>query len=35
VFLVGPDGALRALFSAPHEPTKIAADYRRIAAAGT
>jgi protein SCO1/2 len=35
VFLVGPDGALRALFSAPHEPDKIAADYRRIAAAGT
>ena len=24
VFLVGPDGALRALFSAPHEPDKIA-----------
>ncbi|HJY41893.1 MAG TPA: SCO family protein [Steroidobacteraceae bacterium] len=35
LFLVGPDGALRALFSAPHEPDKIAADYRRIAAAGT
>jgi protein SCO1 len=35
VFLVGPDGALRALFSAPHEPDKIAADYRRLAAAGT
>jgi protein SCO1/2 len=35
VFLVGPDGSLRALFSAPHEPDKIAADYRRIAAAGT
>jgi protein SCO1/2 len=35
VFLVGPDGALRALFSAPHEPEKIAADYRQIAAAGT
>ena len=35
VFLVGPDGALRALFSAPHQPDKIAADYRRIAAAGT
>jgi len=35
VFLIGPDGALHALFSAPHEPDKIAADYRRIAAAGT
>jgi protein SCO1/2 len=35
LFLIGPDGTLRALFSAPHEPDKIAADYRRIAAAGT
>ncbi|HJY40509.1 MAG TPA: SCO family protein, partial [Steroidobacteraceae bacterium] len=31
VFLVDPDGALRALFSAPHTPKLIAADYRRIA----
>jgi protein SCO1/2 len=35
VFLIDPDGALRALFSAPHAPDQIAADYRRIAAAGT
>ena len=35
LFLVGPDGTVRALFSAPHEPEKIADDYRRIAAAGT
>jgi protein SCO1/2 len=34
LFLVGPDGTLRALFSAPHEPQKIADDYRRIVAAG-
>lgn len=34
LFLVGPDGTVRALFSAPHEPEKIADDYRRIAAAG-
>jgi protein SCO1/2 len=34
VFLVDPDGALRALFSAPHTPKLIADDYRRIAAAG-
>jgi protein SCO1/2 len=34
VFLVGPDGALRALFSAPHTPKLIAEDYRRITAAG-
>lgn len=34
VFLVGPDGALRALFSAPHTPKLIAEDYRRIVAAG-
>ena len=31
VFLVDPDGALRALFSAPHTPQLIAEDYRRIA----
>lgn len=30
VFLVDPDGALRALFSAPHTPKLIADDYRRI-----
>lgn len=35
VFLVDPDGALRALFSAPHTPKLIAEDYRRIAGAGT
>lgn len=34
VFLIGPDGALRALFSAPHAPKVIAEDYRRITAAG-
>jgi protein SCO1/2 len=34
VFLIDPDGALRALFSAPHTPKAIAEDYRRIAAAG-
>jgi protein SCO1/2 len=34
VFLVDPDGALRALFSAPHTPKLIADDYRRIAGAG-
>jgi protein SCO1/2 len=35
VFLIDPNGALRALFSAPHTPKLIADDYRRIAAAGT
>jgi protein SCO1/2 len=34
LFLVGPDGTVRALFSAPHVPEKIADDYRRIVAAG-
>ncbi|HKU16734.1 MAG TPA: SCO family protein [Steroidobacteraceae bacterium] len=34
VFLVDPDGALRALFSAPQTPKLIAEDYRRIVAAG-
>jgi protein SCO1/2 len=33
VFLVDPDGALRALFSAPLTPKLIAEDYRRIAGA--
>jgi protein SCO1/2 len=33
VFLIDPDGAMRALFSAPHTPTLIAADYRRITGA--
>ena len=33
VFLIDPDGALRALFSAPHVPQQIADDYRRIAGA--
>jgi protein SCO1/2 len=32
-FLIDPDGAMRALFSAPHTPTLIAADYRRITGA--
>jgi protein SCO1 len=34
VFLIDTDGALRALFSAPHTPKLIAEDYRRIAGAG-
>ena len=34
LFLIGPDGTLRALFSVPHEPQQIADDYRRIVAAG-
>lgn len=34
VFLVDPNGALRALFSVPQTPKLIAEDYRRIAAAG-
>lgn len=33
VFLIDPDGALRALFSAPHAPKLIAEDYRRITGA--
>ena len=33
LFLVDPDGALRALFSAPHVPQQIADDYRRITGA--
>jgi protein SCO1 len=33
IFLIDPDGALRALFSAPHTPKLIAEDYRRIAGA--
>jgi protein SCO1 len=32
IFLVDPNGALRALFSTPHSPQKIADDYRRITA---
>jgi len=32
VFLIDPNGAMRALFSTPHDPTKIAADLRRIIA---
>lgn len=32
VFLIDPDGALHALFSAPHTPKLIAEDYRRIVA---
>ena len=34
IFLIDPQGAMRALFSTPHEPAVIAADYRRIVAAG-
>jgi protein SCO1 len=33
VFLIDPDGAMRALFSAPHTPKQIADDYRRITGA--
>jgi protein SCO1/2 len=33
VFLIDPDGALHALFSAPHTPKLIADDYRRITGA--
>lgn len=33
IFLINPDGALRALFSTPHTPAVIAADYRRLVAA--
>jgi protein SCO1/2 len=33
VFLIDPDGALRALFSTPHAPKLIAQDYRRITGA--
>jgi protein SCO1/2 len=30
VFLIDPNGAMRALFSPPHSPTSLADDYRRI-----
>jgi protein SCO1/2 len=30
IFLIDPNGAMRALFSPPHSPTSIADDYRRI-----
>jgi protein SCO1/2 len=33
IFLVDPQGALHALFSAPHDPARIAADYRQIVGA--
>jgi protein SCO1/2 len=33
IFLVDPQGALRALFSTPHEANVIADDYRRIVTA--
>lgn len=33
IFLIEPEGALRALYSTPHTPETIAADYRRIVAA--
>lgn len=32
IFLVDPDGALRALFSTPHDPRRIADDYRKVVA---
>jgi protein SCO1 len=32
IFLIDPQGAMHALFSTPHDPTKIAQDYRRIVA---
>lgn len=32
MFLIDPSASLRALFSTPHEPDKIGADYRRIVA---
>lgn len=35
IFLVDPNGALRALFSTPHSPAIIAADYRRIVDGGS
>lgn len=34
IFLIDPRGAMRALFSTPHEPAVIASDYRRIVDAG-
>jgi protein SCO1/2 len=34
IFLIDPQGAMRALFSTPHESAVIADDYRRIVAAG-
>ena len=34
IFLLDPQGAMRALFSTPHDPKIIAGDYRRIVAAG-
>ncbi|HEY5809118.1 MAG TPA: SCO family protein [Povalibacter sp.] len=34
IFLIDPNGAMRALFSTPHTPAVIAADYRRIVDAG-
>jgi protein SCO1/2 len=34
IFLIDPAGELRALFSPPHIPEQIAADYRRVVAAG-
>lgn len=34
IFVIDPQGALRALFSTPHVPATIADDYRRLAAAG-
>jgi protein SCO1 len=32
IFLIDPEGAMHALFSTPHDPAKIAQDYRRIVA---
>jgi cytochrome oxidase Cu insertion factor (SCO1/SenC/PrrC family) len=33
IFLIDPAGALHALFSTPHDPAKIAEDFRRIVSA--
>jgi protein SCO1 len=35
LFLVDPDGALRAVFSAPHDATKLATDFRQVVSRGT
>lgn len=35
IFLIDPNGAMRALFSTPHSPAIIAADYRSIVGSGS
>jgi protein SCO1/2 len=35
LFLVGPDASLRAVFSAPHDAMKLAADFRRVVDSAT